>query len=189
MHLVYYAAWFLKWEKRCSLILTERSPRAFMAGRPDVLGILPSRYLIEIEIKCTLSDFRANKNKRHILMRNIEHKDDAGRYRRAAPRHYFFLVPQTLADKVAAELPDGAGLLVPLENRIGLKVLKEALPNRESAKLTIKECSKLLHLAGNQMVSTIAGNVYLKSQCEQPLDSTSFDEFFTNSTGYQNFQI
>lgn len=145
-------AW-LRWEKRCPVCLTERSPRPHH-GIPDVLGITDSRHLLEIEVKRSMSDFRANNEKPHIQMRNafqLKGQIECELW----PRQYWYLVPPELAEKVLKELPPWAGLLRgPRPNEMhGLFSVVKAPVNQASKRLTTKECVKLAHSMSNQIYS------------------------------------
>lgn len=147
--LEWYGAHWLKWERRCIFLLMERSPREMWNGRPDLLGITASRYMIEIEIKRSLSDFRANARKDFHSRRSLNPEKAAMK----APKLFYFLVPPTIAEKCAAELPENAGLLTVENHRI--KIITGANPNRLSQKFTIKECAHAAHLMANQVYSMI----------------------------------
>lgn len=77
---------WLRWEKRCIIVLTERSPRAQSCGEPDVLGITKDRYMYEIEVKRTISDFRADSDKPSRKFR-----DDGWRAPKL-PKQFYYLV-------------------------------------------------------------------------------------------------
>lgn len=201
MTLEYAAARFLKWEKNCSLVLWERSPRAFHCGEPDVLGITNSRYMMEIEIKRSASDFRQNARKRHLVNRFGEHEHIRQLYNCKAPSQFWFLMPRKLALQLEPEIPDWAGLMMPKEDYpFILSVIKPARRNEAAEKLTVKECSRLLRLAGNQILALMESRNYLLENGRCNLnDSTSQDDFFAKCPSwysgierereYLNFQI
>lgn len=125
---------WLRYQSKCMIIVTERSPREAWAGRPDLLGITKGRFLIEIEVKRTMSDFRANAKKTHILHRTLLGDKHATMY----PRQFYFLVSESIADKALPECPEWAGLLQANCGRVF--VSKRAPINRLSRKLSVKEC-------------------------------------------------
>lgn len=139
---------YLRHIRRCPIVLFERSPRA--AGwydRPDVVGVTPARFLIEIEVKRTLSDFRANAKKRHIQER--------AHHLRRWPKQFYFIVPISIHQRVLAELPEWAGLLAHDSMTQGYaEVIRKAPVNAESRKLTLKEAVALAHLMANQVWAT-----------------------------------
>lgn len=143
-HLEYHAASWLWLEKRCQLVLQERNPRSDYTGEPDVLGVTKARYLLEIEVKRTLSDFRNNKNKRCMCHR--EH------FLEKFPKQFWFMVPRLLIEKVKTEIPEWAGLLT-----LGTYTVQTVIPapaNHKSKRLSVKECIKLFRFQTNQLMST-----------------------------------
>lgn len=190
MNLEFAAATFLKLEKRCRLILWERTPRTHH-GQPDVLGVTASGYLMEIEIKRSLSDFRANTSKHHMQCRVCDHEDTRNIYTAKAPSFFWFLVPITLVEKVRDEIPEWAGLLCP-DERNGLRSVMAAPRNKASQQLTLKECARLMNCAGNQIVALMRENCHRR--CYGPPDCNVLDEvysqpIFDKPSDYVNFQI
>jgi len=136
----------LRFEKRCPIVLWERTPRP--CGIPDVLGITKDRYLVEIEIKRTIGDFRANEDKPHVRSRELI----LPRW----PRLFWFAVPRALVDKVSKELPPYAGLLTADDSDAGtLEVVKAASENKESRRVTLKEAVRAVECQTNQLWSAI----------------------------------
>jgi len=138
---------WLRFEKRCRVALLERSPRLMFGARPDVLGITENRYLLEIEVKRSLADFRANWKKRHVASRAAI----VARW----PKQFWFLVPLELVDAVRPLLPDYAGLLrgpAP-DGCQQLTCIVKAPVNLASARLTTREMVALAQCMGNQILS------------------------------------
>lgn len=97
------AAW-LRYTKQCPIVTFERGLNHF--DRPDVLAVTDDRRLIEIEIKISFSDFKADAK-----------KDKWRRQKRGftvVPAYFYYCVTEEIAPKVLPLLPDGAGLIVPL---------------------------------------------------------------------------
>ena len=166
---------WLKHERGCVIVLCERSPREWLCGRPDVLGVMPSRYAYEVEIKRTLSDFRADQDKRSRRLR--------GQHPEKFPKEFYYLVPEGLP--VLAELPDWAGLLV--ADSLGYfypTVIKPAPINRLSERYSLKECAKLVSLQSNQIVATEA-----KCESLRAVRDESYTPYYVNRPGYTDFQI
>lgn len=128
---------WLRYVSKCMIVVTERSPREWATGRPDLLGITKGRYLVEIEIKRSMSDFRANSKKTHISYRNQKPLKETNGY----PRQFYYLIPHRLAEPATLETPEWAGLMSVGENGINaIKIIKKAPVNKGSRKLTLKEC-------------------------------------------------
>lgn len=133
---------FLLYERKCQAVLFERNPRT-MTGQPDVLGVNVNRYLYEIELKISISDLRANADKRHVTNRD--------QYLPLWPRRFWFMVPPSIADRAPRFVPDYAGLLVCESHRI--TVPKEAPINHASKRLSVRESVRLFHCLANQVVA------------------------------------
>lgn len=140
--LEYAAVRWMSLQKRCPIVVVERTPRR-ICGQPDVLGITSSRYMIEIEIKRTISDFRNNGNKGKIRNRDL--------YIQWFPRQFYFLVPERLVEKVARELPPWAGLMQ--QRDYCAFVHTEAPVNKLARKANLKECVHMARLAGYNLFS------------------------------------
>ena len=148
MNLELFAMRWLRWQKRCVIVLEQRSPRQWSCGVPDVLGITGARYLIEIEIKRTLSDFKADSRKAFRQRRNL------GIKRELDPKQFYYLVPSTLVEKVRPLVPDWAGLMRgPTECSHSIFVVKAAPTNNQSTRLTVKECCRLVIYINNHALT------------------------------------
>lgn len=144
MNLELMAMRWLWLEKKCHYVIEQRSPR-YHLGSPDVLGVMPSRHLIEIEIKRSASDLAADKNKHCRRNRDLFPDHMA--------RQFYYLMPRALAERMQPRIPDWAGLMYNCVSEQTCVVLKQAPVNRESEKLTIKECVKLARNMVNHMMS------------------------------------
>lgn len=205
MSLTLQAALWLRAEKNCPLVITERTPR-YGHGQPDVLGITDHRYLLEIEIKQTVSDFRANANKHHMRNRAALGEQILHRF----PKQYWFMVPPKLVDKVLPEVPDWAGLLTLREGEqyngwhTNVKAVKSAAVNHKSAKLSVKECIKLMRALGNELFSLKITNHGMRVNGYGNCDPHLMDSFhsqklewsdsqqrhiYVHNPDYLNFQI
>jgi len=167
MNLELMAMRFLRYEKSCPVALLERSPRSGI-GQPDVLGITHARYLLEIEIKRSFSDFRANERKRHIRGYTLEPE----RYSPKRPKQFWYLVPAELSPKVAPFIPEWAGLMRgPMGDEWrGVTVMKPAPSNPASLRLTLRECATLMHCAANQILSQQTQIAMLTGRETEPYD-------------------
>lgn len=190
--LEYYAARWLKWDKDCSIVMTERSPRT-MAGQPDVFGVTKARYTLEIEVKRSVSDFRANAKKYHIVNRCSTDPEVAARFAARAPKQFWFMVPPNLVSKAELELPEYAGLLT--LNGVEVSVIKRAPSNNASERLSLKECARLMQCAGNMIIALMASS--RSQRGTWGTDSHAMDGFYASDlpkysktqTQYLNFQI
>lgn len=206
MSLEFSGVQWLKFEKRCPLVIHERSPRPFSMGNPDVLGITDNRYMLEIEIKRSVSDFRANAKKRHIQLRTDPNEDVRRKCLENGARQFWFLVPTKIAEQIEAEVPDWAGLLVHDLNFTGLgkiRCIKKAPINNLSKKLSLLNCAKLLRNIGNQIYSLMesrrnmisggyhidphAMDDYYSKKLERHSDGLSYE--WVRNYDYSNFQI
>lgn len=186
MSLEFSGVQWLKFEKRCPLVIHERSPRPFNMGNPDVLGITDHRYLLEIEIKRSVSDFRANARKSHIQRRTDPDENVRNKCLENAAKQFWFLVPHTIAEKVRPEVPEWAGLLVHDPNRSGwrkIQCLKQAPTNNLSKKLSLLNCARLLCNVGNQIYSLMEGRQNM-IQSGWNYDMHALDEYY--STRYES---
>lgn len=145
MNLELAAMRWLRFERRCRVVLFERSPRWAYGSRPDVMGVDNFRRLIEIECKRSMADFRNNQYKRHVVNRS--------KLLDLWPYQFYFIVPVKLKDRCLAELPDYAGLMT--HDGGSFVIVERTAPlNKESPKLSIKECVTLAALMANQICAT-----------------------------------
>ncbi len=135
---------WLTLDKRCQLVFFERAVGQENGGIPDVFGITQARHRMEIEVKRSLSDFRANQKKACVDYREM--------WIKKWPRYFWFAVPLLIADKCEQELPPYAGLLIVDGFRVTEKVA--APVNKESQKISVKDAIKTLRVLGNQILST-----------------------------------
>lgn len=154
MNLELLALRWLLYEKRCEIAICERSPRSLWCGQPDVLGITKARYTIEIEIKRSLSDFRADSDKPSRKYRHSENPN-LDKLLSKLPKQFYYLVPAELQARVELILPAWAGLMIPPRpgNSEWLHMCKVAPVNRESKRLAVKECCRLVRMVANWAMS------------------------------------
>lgn len=132
----------LRYKMQCSLFAFERG---LGGDNPDVIGVLPNRYLAEIEIKVSLSDFK----------RDAAKKKWSSRYH-VRPRLFYYAVPPELVAKVTPLLPKGAGLLTfqtigrdPITRLPGVEIMKKPTADREAKQITLKDFHYMArHLSG-----------------------------------------
>lgn len=140
------AVYWLRFKRGACVILLERWPLCARA-RPDVFGVTRGRQTIEVEIKRTMNDFRANARKFHVANRdNVAHQ---------LAHFTYFLVPNSIEEKVMQELPEWAGLLIVNEHEYDIKVRKRAPMNKMAKKLSLNKICHLGLLMGSQLYSHI----------------------------------
>ena len=149
--LEFKALHWLRFEKACPVALFERTPR-YGHGQPDVVGITKAGFILEIEVKRSLADFKKNFHKDHIIRRE-KCRDVAG-VMCCYPKQFWFLVPNNLVDKVTPLLPTWAGLIRgPAEYEYQLSVVVKSPSNPHATRLTTKEMIRLGNNMANQIYS------------------------------------
>ena len=149
MSLEFLALSWLRFEKKCPYALFQRSPR-YKLGLPDVLAITHAGYPLEIEIKRSVQDFRADFKKPHRQARQ-----DPETPQDIYPKQFWYLVPADLVKVIQNILPPWAGLLRgPREGEIQqIYSVVMAPVNSVSRKLSVKEMLALGHCMSNQIYS------------------------------------
>lgn len=132
---------YLRYKRQCGLIWTQRSPWNRSDHHPDVIGITKDRRVIEVEVKVSMADFRANAEKScmnsvsRLVYRQPEFAGPVWEHAAA----FYFAVPLKLASPAAAELPSYAGLLVVHENPWQTFVLRAAPRRPNAPRLSTRE--------------------------------------------------
>lgn len=151
---------WLRYERRCDLVCLERTPLQGDSCTPDVLGVDKARRAVEIEIKRTMADFRANREKRSLQRREFWGNP---------PYQFYYLVPPKLEAKVLAELQPHEGLLT-VTDRSSLysglpkvRVVRVAPFNRKARRLSIREISKMVR----HQTGTLASALMKLARAEQ----------------------
>lgn len=176
MNLELMAMRWLWLEKNCAYLLEERSPR-YMIGQPDVLGVTKQRFLVEVEIKRSASDFAADARKTHRANREFHLKSQ--------PKYFYYLMEQRLAEKMLPKIPEWAGLLSgEMEGKYKpfINVLKKAPINKESRRLSIKECVAMTRLMVNHMMSYVE-SVHTQREIYRNNDSTIYIDWTPPEVG------
>lgn len=140
------AAAFLRYEKQCCAISFEGG---VSSGNPDALGVTSDMWLMECEIKVSVSDF-----KRDMAKPKWNH-DEIPLLSKYTPqvRWFYFVVPFSLVEKVKPLLPSGCGLLHPCSGKakltphgnghIELVCAVKATANKKARKITLQEFYKM----------------------------------------------
>lgn len=105
----------------------------------DLLVLTPSKYAWEIEIKTSLTDLKADKNKRH------------GHYSNIIKRLYF-AVPEELQEQALRYIPERAGLFVIIGTEY-IRLVRAPKINIQARKFNENEIKKLYELAAMRLWS------------------------------------
>lgn len=131
LHMELAAIQFLLWQKRCILFTKERGGRL---GNPDVLGVVSTKSMIEVEIKSSVSDFRRNKKKAGQLA--LAKAPEVG------PHYFYYMVSPEIATKVMPEVEAKYGLMTLCPHNYS-KILKPAYRIHDR-KMTINRVAELV---------------------------------------------
>ena len=132
-------AW-LRYDSGCLLVALERSPLPRDACNPDVIGVTKRRMVVEIEIKRTMADLRANFEKS-----SMQHRER----RNIGPTRFYYLVPPEMVDKAFPLIaPTGCGLLTlggynPYSGLPGIGMVHQATPVKRQP-LSLKQIVKMV---------------------------------------------
>lgn len=111
----------------------------FSWGEADYVVVTKARFLVEIEIKVSPTDF-----KRDILKKKWKSGD-----REKMVRRFYYAVPLEMVDKIREFLPEDAGLITVEQTKsygYRVKVVKESEVNRNAREMTDKEIYNLARL-------------------------------------------
>lgn len=103
----------------------------------DLLVLTSSAYAYEIEIKTSLSDLKADKNKKHQHLSN-------------KIRRLYFAIPLELKEKALNNIPERAGLFT-IEENTKVTLIKPPLINLRARKFNDKEIKKLYELSNMRL--------------------------------------
>jgi hypothetical protein len=138
-------------------------PEYEIGGRADLVVITRARYVTEVEIKVTLADWRADAKKPKWSKKppKVDHLPEWQRpyelqshenllRRRAHVSRFFYAIPESLADKIPADLPEGVGIVVAYNdpnysrwNGDRVRILREAV-RRKSTPMSEDELARLM---------------------------------------------
>ena len=162
---------WLRYEQGCSLITFERTPLE-TDGRPDVLGLLRNRQLVEVEIKVDLADMRHDASKRHrrLVVQDIQ---------RPAPgtaNYLYYLVPEEMVGPALEELPTHVGVISPnhavRHGHTGMPTV--ALHRRavqlHERRLSIRESLTMTAQMSGSMCSLSVELALVRLKCDQNVD-------------------
>lgn len=100
----------------------------------DILSVTKNCFLREIEIKVSVSDFKADFNKKHNHEGNI--------------KQFYYAVPYYILDKIKDLVPEHAGILVAVyENEHWqLKRYKKAVDNKSATPIDEEKLNKIFRI-------------------------------------------
>jgi putative uncharacterized protein FNV0627 len=100
----------------------------------DILSVTKNYFLREIEIKVSVSDFKADFNKKHNHEGNI--------------KQFYYAVPYYILDKIKDLVPEHAGILVAVyENEHWqLKRYKKAVDNKSATPIDEEKLNKIFRI-------------------------------------------
>lgn len=129
------ATWF---DPRKNIIVPNVSWGWGLSYEADLVVLYPSGWAVEIEIKCSKSDLKADAKKRKWSNWNP--------LRGKVFQRFFYAMPEVLATpEIIADLPEGAGVLTVSENGI-VRQLRPATKNPNALKVSDDRRLHLLHL-------------------------------------------
>ena len=105
----------------------------------DLVVVKPSGYAWEVEIKISVSDLKAEKNKRHA--------HNSNKFKRL-----YFAVPFKMQEQAQALIPERSGLFV-VNDDLEVLLVKAPKVNRYAKKLRSDEIQKLQSLAAMRIWS------------------------------------
>lgn len=161
------ASW-LRYDLQCPIVTFERGLAEYHGynAAPDLFAMTKARQTIEVEIKTSFADFKANFEKRIIFMqkRGFVQK----------PFQFFFLVPPGLVEKVkASALITWEGILTPDGRKNpytglpGITVALPCKPNKKARKLDTKQLVTLVRNQSGSLVTALvneAKNLLMETQ-------------------------
>jgi len=154
---------YFRYTRQCPIISFERSVIPYASHNPDILVVSKDRRLIEIEVKISLSDFRADAKKR------IWKHRDAGNA--AMPYQFYYAVPYELKDKVEPILRPDCGLLLVTEREQffskAVFTQKRAPINKRSQKLSLLRATRMAYNQTGTLCSLMETNYRLEKLCKQ----------------------
>jgi len=144
---------WLRYAQQCKLVCVERSPMRDDPCVPDVVGVTKNRKFIEIEIKVTWADFKANREKSSLFRR---------RFYGVRPWKYYYFVPEAMQERVLAELQEGEGLLTLATKSSAysglpeIAVVKAARPDKNSRILMLRDIVRMVAHQSGSLSSALA---------------------------------
>jgi len=165
-------------EQKCLVVLQERTPKYGM-GQPDVLGVTPGRYLTEIEIKRSVSDFKADFQKPHRIIRAAKNPRTGQEWEGMHsmtnhPRLFYYLTDAELGEKIKDMIPDWAGQMISRHTQ-QIEVVKRAPINKDSTPLGLKACARLARMMTAHMMGFVIANNSIREKFKNAVNFSHVD--------------
>ena len=141
-------------ERKCIAAYTERHPTGYW--KPDAIGVLSSRRIIEIEVKRTVADFRADRLKSNVMAWRHEE--------RGRPYQFYYLIPVEIAS-VIPEIPEWAGV-IQARDQFQLDVVRRATVNNQAKRIPLKHVAKATRQQSLQVMSLMGDACRMRSQAQ-----------------------
>lgn len=157
------AANFLFYRKQCHIVSFERGLHPI--GNPDVIGVTKDKDLIEVEIKISFSDFKANFEKL-----SIKRYENMPIWR---PHYFYFLVHPDISEKclnhlqaIKTDIKYGLITISKDDFRYTIKTLKNPIRNKLREKLSKEDIWRLV-----QYQSRTLADIMIFSPIEEIFDN------------------
>jgi hypothetical protein len=134
-------------------------PEYEIGGRADLIVLTRARYITEVEIKVSLADWRADRDKIKWAVAPEVGKNagwqqfndqvfEGVKARRAHISRFFYAIPETLENRIPDNLPEGVGILVVRQggHRYGydaVDTIREAV-RRKSTPMPLDEFNRMM---------------------------------------------
>lgn len=147
---------YLRYDRQCPVVAFERGGHSW--ERPDVLALTKTRHWIEVEIKTSIADFRADSKKRKWILGDRDF------------RQFYYLVPPDLVDEVKPMVRQGLGLLSLSSDSYGglriVKVVKPATVHPKAPRATARDMLRAVR-AQSGTLCALSKSLVLKGEEEE----------------------
>jgi hypothetical protein len=132
----------------------------FTGDEIDILGITRDLRIIDVEIKISRADLKADRRKDKWFTHYDWRTDRAAFGRRDRQpvqwphrvwKHYFALPEKIYMQELLAELPAASGVLLLRDNYAGIRCLRRAQPCRSADRLSAEDAVNIARLASLRM--------------------------------------
>jgi hypothetical protein len=138
-----------------NIIVPNISHSLFPCQEVDVLVVMPSRWAIEVEIKVSFSDIKADLHKRHSHWNKLI-------------RQTYFAIPRELAvrEEVLEAIPSMFGVLS-VDDTSHITCIRAAALNKQAVKLTEEQVRTVMRMATLRVWSLTSKNRRLKALLDE----------------------